>query len=104
MAAYVALRADQFESVRHLAPKRTRGTRSSCHKRPGVWRGSAASESQKMEDLKSYLDAIAEPTIKDFENNPTSVRHAFLACVAVFHGIDYLAYPRRQSSYFTAEI
>lgn len=49
-----------------------------------------------MEDLESYLDAIAEPTIKDFEDNPTSVRHAFLACVAVFHGIDYLAYPRRR--------
>jgi hypothetical protein len=49
-----------------------------------------------MEDLESYLDAIAEPIIKDFEDNPTSVRHAFLACVAVFHGIDYLAYPRRR--------
>jgi hypothetical protein len=45
-----------------------------------------------MEDLESYLDAIAEPTIKDFEDNPTSVRHAFLACVEVFHGIDYSAY------------
>jgi hypothetical protein len=51
-----------------------------------------------MEDLERYLDEIAEPTIKDFEDNPTSVRHAFLACVAVFHGIDYLAYPRKRPS------
>jgi hypothetical protein len=48
-----------------------------------------------MEDLVRYLDEIVEPTIADFEQNPTSVRHAFLACVAVFHSIDYLAYPRK---------
>ncbi len=47
-----------------------------------------------MEDLARYLGDIVEPTVKDFENNPTSVRHAFLACVVVFHGVDYLAYPR----------
>jgi hypothetical protein len=51
-----------------------------------------------MEDLERYLDEIAEPTIKDFEAYPTSVRHAFLACVAVFHGVDYLAYPRKRSA------
>jgi hypothetical protein len=48
-----------------------------------------------MEDLVRYLDEIVEPTIADFEQNPTSVRHAFLACVATFHSIDYLAYPRK---------
>jgi hypothetical protein len=48
-----------------------------------------------MEDLVRYLDEIVEPTISDFEQNPTSVRHAFIACVAVFHSIDYLAYPRK---------
>jgi hypothetical protein len=52
-------------------------------------------ERRSMEDLALYLDEMVEPTIKDFENNPTSVRHAFLACVTVFHGVDYLAYPRR---------
>jgi hypothetical protein len=46
-----------------------------------------------MEDLVRYLDEIVEPTIMDFEKNPTSVRHAFLACVALFHSVDYLAYP-----------
>jgi hypothetical protein len=51
-----------------------------------------------MEELLRYLDEIVEPTIKDFEAQPTSVRHAFLACAAVFHGIDYLAYHRKRSS------
>ncbi len=45
-----------------------------------------------MEDLERYLEDIVDPTIKDFEDHPTSVRHAFLACVAVFHSVDYLAY------------
>ena len=48
-----------------------------------------------MEDLVRYLKEIVEPTIKDFEKNPTSVRHAFLACVTTFHAVDYLAFPRR---------
>jgi hypothetical protein len=48
-----------------------------------------------MEDMAQYLDTIVEPTIIDFESNPTSVRHAFLACVATFHAIDYLAYPNK---------
>jgi hypothetical protein len=47
-----------------------------------------------MEDLRRYLAEFVDPTIADFEANPTSVRHAFLACVAVFHGVDYLAHPR----------
>ena len=44
-----------------------------------------------MDGAKRYLDEIVEPTIKDFENNPTSVRHAFLACAAAFHTLDYVA-------------
>jgi hypothetical protein len=42
------------------------------------------------QNAKRYLDDIVEPTITDFENNPTSVRHAFLACVATFHTVDYI--------------
>src|SRR5271165_6375857 len=49
-----------------------------------------------MEDLESYLDEIVEPTIADFEANPTSRRHAFLACVATFHSVDYLAHPGKR--------
>jgi hypothetical protein len=51
-----------------------------------------------MDDMLRYLDQMVEPTIRDFEQNPTSVRHAFLACVAVFHAIDYLAYPKKRSA------
>jgi hypothetical protein len=51
-------------------------------------------EEAGMENLIKYLDGIVEPTIDDFRSNPASVRHAFLACVAVFHSIDYLAFPR----------
>jgi hypothetical protein len=44
-----------------------------------------------VENLERYVDEIVAPTINDFEENPTSVRHAFLGCVATFHAIDYLA-------------
>jgi hypothetical protein len=49
-----------------------------------------------VDDMIRYLDAIVEPTIQDFEDHPTSVRHAFLACVATFHAVDYLAYPKKR--------
>jgi len=51
-----------------------------------------------MEDMLRYLDEIVEPTVRDFDEHPTSRRHAFLACVATFHAIDYLAYPSKRSS------
>jgi hypothetical protein len=47
-----------------------------------------------MKDLERYLEEIVEPTVSEFDKNPDSVRLAFLACVAVFHSIDYLAHPR----------
>lgn len=50
-----------------------------------------------MEDMEAYIERFVEPTIRDFEANPTSVRHAFLACVVTFHAIDYLAHPRASS-------
>jgi hypothetical protein len=53
---------------------------------------------ETVEDLICYLDEIVEPTVSDFEANPTSVRHAFLACVATFHSVDYLAHPRKPAS------
>jgi hypothetical protein len=51
-----------------------------------------------VEDLIRYFDEIVEPTVSDFEDNPTSERHAFLACVATFHSVDYLAHPRKPAS------
>lgn len=44
-----------------------------------------------MTDARTYFDDIVIPTIKDFENERASVRRAFLACVALFHTVDYLA-------------
>jgi hypothetical protein len=35
-----------------------------------------------------YLELIVEPTFDDFRRNSNSVRHAFLACVAIYHAID----------------
>src|SRR5450631_1504293 len=49
-------------------------------------------------DANRYMTGIVEPTIRDFEVNPTSVRHAFLACVVTFHSIDYLTHPKPQAS------
>lgn len=46
-------------------------------------------------DAKQYADEIVNPTIAEFENDPRSRRRAFLACVATFHLIDYIAYPAR---------
>lgn len=50
-----------------------------------------------MEDLVRYLNEIVDPTVADFEKNPTSVRHAFITCVIVFHAVDYKAHPKRSS-------
>jgi hypothetical protein len=45
-----------------------------------------------------YMTEIVDPTIGDFEANPTSVRHAFLACVVTYHSIDYLTHPTKPAS------
>jgi hypothetical protein len=47
-----------------------------------------------MTDLEQYLTEIVDPTLKDLEQNPTSRRHAFLACVVACHAVDYLAFPQ----------
>jgi hypothetical protein len=50
-----------------------------------------------MEDLRQYLEDFVEPALADFEKNPASLRHAFLACVVTFHSVDYLAHPRKSA-------
>ena len=44
-------------------------------------------------DARRYLEEIVAPTIAEYEAEPTSVRRAFLACVAAFHTVDHLAHP-----------
>lgn len=51
-----------------------------------------------MEDLKEYLESFVDPSIAELEQNPTSVRYAFVASVVIFHCVDYLAHPRRPAS------
>ncbi|NUJ81429.1 hypothetical protein HUN39_15630 [Methylocystis sp. FS] len=41
-------------------------------------------------DALEYLDMIVDPTIAEFEREPTCRRRAFLACVVTFHTVDYL--------------
>jgi hypothetical protein len=42
----------------------------------------------KVRELQQYLREIVIPTVYDFNKNPTSARHLFLACVVIFHAID----------------
>lgn len=48
-------------------------------------------------DALKYLDTIVDPTIAEFEKQPTCFRRAFLACVATFHTVDYLATPKNSA-------
>jgi hypothetical protein len=44
-----------------------------------------------MKDAQTYVEEIVHPTIREFEREPASRRRAFLACVALFNTVDYLA-------------
>lgn len=44
-----------------------------------------------MTEAQNYFDEMVVPTLRDFENAPASIRRAFLACVVLFHTVDYLA-------------
>ncbi|QJR03501.1 hypothetical protein HH800_15735 [Sphingobium yanoikuyae] len=48
--------------------------------------------------LSQYLELVVDPTFADFHRNPTSGRHAFLACVVAFHAIDRVTHPRKPSN------
>lgn len=44
-----------------------------------------------MKTLARYLEIIVDPTFDDFLGNTGSFRHAYLACVAIFHSVDRAA-------------
>lgn len=44
-----------------------------------------------MKTLARYLEIIVDPTFDDYHANPSSFRHAYLTCVAIFHAIDRAA-------------
>jgi hypothetical protein len=45
--------------------------------------------------LARYIEEIVEPTFEDFRTYGTG-RHAFLACVAIYHAIDRVSYPTQR--------
>jgi len=47
-----------------------------------------------MNALQQYLKNFVEPTFSDFQSNPHSARHAFIACVVAYHSIDRVTYPK----------
>jgi hypothetical protein len=44
-----------------------------------------------VDTLARYLELIVDPTWDDFHQHRDSVRHAFLACVAICHSVDRVA-------------
>jgi hypothetical protein len=48
-------------------------------------------------DLPSYLKLIVEPTFEEFKDDPTP-RRAFLTCLAIYHAIDRVSYPKSTSN------
>lgn len=46
-----------------------------------------------MNDFAEYMELIVEPMWEEYRRNSTSVRHAYLACVVVYHAVDRAAYP-----------
>lgn len=50
-----------------------------------------------MNALTRYLKLIVEPTVEEFQRNPFSLRHCYLACAATFHSIDRAAEMARKN-------
>ncbi len=46
-----------------------------------------------MNEIDEYMTLIVEPAFIDVSQNVQSVRHAYLACLAIYHVIDRAAYP-----------
>lgn len=41
---------------------------------------------------REYFEIIAQPTLEEFFEEDTSIRRCFLACVALYHIVDYIFY------------
>src|SRR3954468_4524356 len=53
-------------------------------------------------DAQAYLECIVVPTLNDYAENVTSLRHAFLACVVSYHALDYMAPPKKRKNLRTS--
>jgi hypothetical protein len=49
-------------------------------------------------DFAEYIELIVEATFEDFRRNGGSVRHGYLACVAIYHAVDRAAFPNDPSA------
>jgi hypothetical protein len=47
-----------------------------------------------MGELAHYIKEMVEPTVEEFKIKPHSNRHAYIACVVLFHCVDRVAYPK----------
>lgn len=47
------------------------------------------------EHLNTYIENFIVPTVEEFNANPSSVRHGFLACLVIYHAADRMLYPNR---------
>jgi hypothetical protein len=45
--------------------------------------------------LERYIEFIVQPTFDDFSSHPGSVRHAYLACLAIYHAVDRASFPAK---------
>lgn len=51
-----------------------------------------------MNEIDKYMELIVDPTFADLSKNMQSVRHAYLACLAIYHVVDRAAYPNDPSN------
>ena len=49
--------------------------------------------------LDDYLDEFVEPTIREFAEDPTSRRRAFLACVVTHHALDRMSDEQKEQAH-----
>lgn len=47
-------------------------------------------------DAQDYIESMVVPTLNDYSENVTSVRHGFLACVVTYHALDHFAPPNKR--------
>lgn len=50
---------------------------------------------KKKMDLDEYINRVVDPTFFDFQKNPSSGRHTFLACIVVYQSVDYASFPNK---------
>ena len=83
--------------ARRVASRSRASTRSFPHTAPAssglIMGGTPILD--KRSALADYLERIVDPTFEEFAKDRTSIRRAFLACVAISHAIDRVSHPKK---------